>query len=43
MRIRMYPDKNGGDWGPLATILCFLGMLFPPIGLILLIVAWSRN
>jgi len=35
----MYPDKNGGDWGPLATILIILGIVFPPMGVIILIIA----
>lgn len=39
MRIRMFPDKNGGDWGPLVTILVILGVIFPPIGLIIFIIA----
>ena len=34
MRIRMFPDKNGGDWGPWVTILCILGIVFPPLGII---------
>ena len=39
MRIRMFPDKNGGDWGPWVTILCLLGIVFPPLGIILVIIA----
>ena len=42
MRIRMFPDKNSGDIGPLATLLGLLGILFPPIGILLLIIAWSK-
>ena len=42
MRIRMFPDKNDGDWGLFPTILCFLGIIFPPLGILLLIIAWSK-
>ena len=39
----MFPDKNGGEWGPLATILCILGLIFPPIGITILIIAILSN
>ena len=43
MRIRMFPNKNDGEWGCFATILCVLGVLFPPIGILLLIIAWLTD
>lgn len=37
--MRMFPDKNGGEWGPLVTLLCVLGLIFPPIGILLVLIA----